>query len=37
MIKGFDNENKCFALSFNLILDDNGKKISKSDIGTSII
>ncbi|WNE41794.1 MAG: Tyrosine--tRNA ligase [Mycoplasmataceae bacterium] len=37
MIKSFDNENKCFALSFNLILDDNGKKISKSDVGTSII
>lgn len=37
MIKGFNNENKCFALSFNLILDDNGKKISKSDKGKSII
>lgn len=37
MIKSINNENKCFALSFNLILDDNGKKISKSDTGTNII
>lgn len=37
MIKAFDNENKCFALSFNLILDENGKKISKSDLGTNIV
>lgn len=37
MIKSFDNDNKCFALAFNLILDDNGKKISKSDLGKSLI
>lgn len=37
MIKSFDNENNCFALAFNLILDENGKKISKSDTGKNFI
>jgi tyrosyl-tRNA synthetase len=37
MIKSFDNKNKCFALAFNLILDENGKKISKSEVGKNLI